>query len=94
MTDDKRLYLIALALMKGVGDVLTRHLLQYFGEAEAVFSAKKQLLEKASGIGEYTAAKIVESRTGALKRAEQELAFIEKNKIRLYSISEEDYPTR
>ncbi|MDR3260934.1 MAG: DNA-processing protein DprA [Tannerella sp.] len=94
MTGDKRIYLIALTLMKGVGDVLTRHLLQYFGEAEAVFSVKKQLLEKTPGIGEFTAAKIVESRIDALKRAEQELSFIEKNKIRLYSILEEDYPTR
>jgi DNA processing protein len=94
MTGDKRIYLIALSLIKGVGDVLTRHLLQYFGDVEAVFSGKKQLLEKVPGIGEFTAAKIMESRTDALKRAERELAFIDKNHIRLYSILEDDYPLR
>ncbi|MDR0844771.1 MAG: DNA-processing protein DprA, partial [Tannerella sp.] len=94
MTGDKRIYLIGLSLIKGVGDVLSRHLLEYFGDAEAVFSEKRQLLEKVPGIGEYTAGKITGSRADALARAEKELAFVDKNKIRLYSILENDYPTR
>jgi DNA processing protein len=94
MAGDKRIYLIALSLLKGVGCILSRHLLQYFGEAEAVFSEKKYLLEKVPGIGERTIAWILETRTEALHRAEQELAFVEKNKIRLYSLSEDDYPMR
>ncbi|MDR2042495.1 MAG: DNA-processing protein DprA [Tannerella sp.] len=94
MTGDKRLYLIALSLLKGVGNILSRNLLQYFGEAEAVFSERKPLLGKVPGIGEYTIARILETRTEALHRAERELAFVEKNKIRLYAISEDDYPMR
>jgi DNA processing protein len=94
MTDEKRIYLIALTLLKGVGSVLTRHLLQYFGEAEAIFAEKRQVLEKVPGIGGFTADKIAESRTEALTRAEQELNFIEKNKIRFHAISDEDYPAR
>lgn len=94
MPDDKRIHLIALTLIKGVGSILARHLLHYFGNAEAIFTEKKQLLEKVSGIGQYTAAKIIESRAKALELAEKELVFIEKNKIRLYTLSDEDYPTR
>ena len=94
MNGDNRIPLIALGLLKGVGSILRRHLLQYFGEAGAVFSEKKQALEKVPGIGEYTAGKIVEMRDAALLRAERELAFIDKNKIRLYSILEDDYPLR
>lgn len=94
MSEDKRIYLIALSLLKGAGNILARHLLQYFGEAEALFTEKRQRLEKIPGIGRVTSEKIINSRTDALKRAEQELAFIEKNKIRLFSIPEEDYPLR
>jgi DNA processing protein len=92
--NNNQIYLIGLTLIKGVGDVLARNLLQYFGRAEAVFTEKKHLLEKVPGIGEYTANKISVSRTEALIRAEKELAFIEKNKIRVYSILDEDYPFR
>ncbi|MDR2470161.1 MAG: DNA-protecting protein DprA, partial [Tannerella sp.] len=88
MSEDKRIYLIALSLLKGAGNVLARHLLQYFGEAEALFTEKRQRLEKIPGIGKVTSEKIIASRMDALKRAEQELVFIEKNKIHLFSIPE------
>ncbi|MDR1676702.1 MAG: DNA-processing protein DprA, partial [Tannerella sp.] len=94
MNGDKRICLIALSLLKGVGNILSRHLLQYFGEAEAVFSEKKHLLEKVPGIGGYTVDRMLQTRAEALLRAEQEVRFIEKNKIRLYSIMEDDYPVR
>ena len=90
MADDKRIYLIGLTLIKGVGCISARHLLQYFGNAEAIFTEKRQALEKAPGIGEYMASKIIEQRTEALKRAEEEISFIEKTKstcIRLSMIT-------
>ncbi|MDR1454566.1 MAG: DNA-processing protein DprA [Tannerella sp.] len=94
MVEDKRIYLIALSQLKGVGCALARHLLQYFGEAEAVFTEKGRLLEKVPGIGRHTVAGILETRAEALLGAERELAFVEKNRIRLYFITESDYPTR
>ena len=94
MASDERLYLIGLTMLKGVGDVLSRHLLQYFGSAEEVFKVKRPLLEKVPGIGTYTAEQIEKARTDALTRAENELVFIEKNKIRLYSFTDDDYPAR
>ena len=91
---DDRVYIIGLTLLKGVGDVLARHLLQYFGSAEAVFKANRSMLERAPGIGTYTAEQIDISRSNALNRAEKELAFIDKNKITLYTISSDTYPKR
>ena len=94
MATEDQLYLIGLTLIKGVGNVLARQLLQFFGESKAVFTEKKRMLEKVPGVGEYTAAKIKESEATALKRAEQEILFIEKNKIPVYSILDNQYPVR
>lgn len=94
MAAGEHMYMIGLTCLKGVGDVLARHLLQYFGTAEEVFKAKSALLEKVPGIGVYTAGQIVNARPEALIRAEKEVAFIEKNKIRMYAITDEAYPER
>ena len=91
---DERLYLMGLTELKGVGDILSRHLLQYFGSAKAVFKANRSLLEKTPGIGPITAEQIDKARPEALRRAEKEVAFIEKNKINLFAITDEDYPKR
>ena len=91
---DERLYLIGLTLLKGVGDVLSRHLLHYFGAASEVFKANRASLERTPGIGAYTAEQIDLSRQEALKRAEQELDFIDKKRITLYAITNDDYPKR
>jgi Predicted Rossmann fold nucleotide-binding protein involved in DNA uptake len=94
MAYNERIYLIGLTMLKGVGDVLSRALLQYFGSAEDVFKAKRQILEKVPGIGEYTANNIYEEKTSALQRAEKELAFVDKNNIHLFAITDNDYPGR
>ena len=83
---------MALTELKGVGDVLARNLLQYFGSAEDVFKANRFLLAKAPGIGSHTAEQIELARSEALRLAEKEWAFIEKNKITLYAITDETYP--
>jgi len=92
--EDKRKYLLGLTFLKSVGDILARQLMQYFGEAEKVFTAKQQTLEKVPGIGELKAAAIIESKKEALERAEKELVFVDKNKIKFFAIADEDYPYR
>mgnify|MGYP000398735353 CR=1 FL=1 len=47
---DKQIYQIGLTMINGVGDILARHLLEALGDAEAVFTEKRQSLEKISGI--------------------------------------------
>lgn len=89
---DKRIYQIGLTMINGVGDILARHLLQALGEAEAVFTEKQQLLGRIPGIGSNIAAEI--KRPEILQRAEKELAFIEKNNISCYYLTDTDYPVR
>lgn len=89
---DKQIYQIGLTMINGVGDILARHLLQTLGDAEAVFAEKRQLLEKIPGIGSVLAAGI--KNPDVLLRAEKELAFIEKNHITPYFLTDQSYPSR
>ena len=41
---DKQIYQIGLTMINGVGDILARHLLEALGDAEAVFTEKRQSL--------------------------------------------------
>jgi DNA processing protein len=94
MSEDERKYFIGLTLLRGVGDVLARHLIQFFGSAKDVFSAKRQTLEKVPGIGVYTAEQISDSKSEALQLAEKEFHFADKNKIRIFMMPDSDYPKR
>lgn len=89
---DKRIYQIGLTMINGVGDILARQLLQTFGDAEAIFAEKRQNLEKIPGFGSLTAAAI--KRPEVLLQAEKELAFIEKNQIACYFLTDKNYPKR
>ena len=86
------LYNIALTLLPGVGDKLGKVLMDYCGSAEAVFNEKKRNLEKIPDIGRVTAQKIVSQ--NVLKRAEEELRFIEKHKIQTLFFKDKHYPQR
>lgn len=86
------LYQIALTMISGVGDILARHLLESLGDAEAVFTEKKRLLEKVPGIGGVLSAEI--KRPEVLRKAEKELAFIEKNQITPFFLADPAYPER
>lgn len=89
---DKQIYQIGLTMINGVGDILARHLLQTLGDAEAVFAEKQRLLEKVPGIGSTIAAEI--KRPEILQRAEKELAFIGKNHISCYFLTDTNYPVQ
>ena len=94
MEHEEHIYLLALTLIKGVGHVSARSLVEHFGSAKAVFMEKKHELEKAIGRGEYIASNIRESGSLALKRAEKEYKFIVQNKISVFSIMDDHYPVR
>jgi DNA processing protein len=94
MITNECLYLTGLTFLKGVGSILASNLIRYFGSAEAIFKAKRPALAKVQGIGVYIAEQIENSGTEALKRAEKEMSYIDKNKIRLYAITADDYPRR
>ena len=90
--DDEIKYQIGLTLIDGVGDIIAKKLLIYFGTAKAVFCSKKKELEKIDGIGKYLINSILS--TDALTRAEQELKWIEQEGINHLFYADIEYPMR
>lgn len=86
------LHQIGLTLVSGVGDMLIRNLVSYCGNAEAVFHQPTSKLLKIPGIGKKIADEI--QKAEVLKRAEQEIKFIEKHKIVTHFFTDASYPTR
>lgn len=85
-------YQIALSCLPGIGPVLARNLLSYFGNAEDVFNAKSKHLAKVPGIGRKNKELLLNKEV--FKLAENEMEFIEKYKIQPYFLLDEDYPKR
>jgi len=86
------IYKIALTLIPGVGSVNGKSLVAYCGGVQAVFMEKRRALLKIPGIGEQTVNALVNH--NAFGRAEEEMAFIEKNNIKPLFYLEKDYPVR
>ncbi len=86
------LYRIALTLVPSIGDVHAKALIHHFGDALAVFAAKRSALESVEGIGETRARQI--KRFTGFDRAEAEMAFIEKYRITPLFITDPAYPQR
>lgn len=86
-------YQIGLTLLDGVGDVLAKNLVAYCGSAEQVFKTSKAQLEKIPGIGTYTSSAIQKSKS-VLERAEQEVDFINENRIQALFFTDEKFPQR
>jgi len=86
------LYQLALTEVPNIGCVHAKILAQEFGSAEKIFKAKQQLLEKIEGIGEIRARSI--KSFNDFSKAEEEIKFIEKYKIKTLFLTDKDYPKR
>ena len=86
------LYEIGITVIPGIGDILAKKLIAYCGSVEGVFKEKKAHLMKIPGIGK-TLADVVKS-ADVLKRAESEMEFISKYKIRTFFYLDKGYPQR
>ncbi len=91
--NDELQYQIGLTMIEGIGDVYAKSLLAYCGSASEVFRQKKSHLLKIPGIGAQLAKSVVSSKT-VLKRAEEEIAFIKKYKIKVLFFTDNEYPSR
>ncbi len=91
MTNDL-LYQIALTLVPNIGDIHAKALINMYGNAQAVFKAKKKELEKIEGIGSVRARSIKDF--SDFNSSEEEIKFIEKYKITPLFITDEHYPKR
>ncbi len=86
------LYQIALTLVPNIGDIHAKALINNFETAAAVFSASKKDLESLEGIGTVRANSI--KKFNDFKRAEEEVAFVEKYKITPLFLTDKNYPQR
>ncbi|MBK9285390.1 MAG: DNA-protecting protein DprA [Sphingobacteriaceae bacterium] len=93
MDGEDLIYQIGLTLIDGVGDINAKNLLAYCGSPREVFKQKKTSLTKVPGIGERLALSISNHKK-LLKRAEEEVRFIEKYKIKPLFFTDEEYPNR
>jgi DNA processing protein len=91
MTNDL-LYQIALTLVPNIGDVHAKALVNIYGDAQAVFKAKKKELENIEGIGTIRASSI--KAFDNFQSSEEEIVFIEKYKITPLFINDKNYPQR
>lgn len=89
---DQLLYQIGLTLIPGVGDVLGKKLVAWCGGPEAVFREKKRQLEKIPGIGQQTLSNILQQTV--LKRAEEEIEFLQKKQFQALFYLDKAYPKR
>ncbi|MEO8762867.1 MAG: DNA-processing protein DprA [Ginsengibacter sp.] len=85
-------YKIALGLVPNIGDIHAKALINHFGNAESIFSARKKELEALDGIGTIRAASIKSFHD--FEKAEEEIHFIQKYKITPLFITDSGYPQR
>jgi DNA processing protein len=87
-----QLHQIALTFLKNIGPAHAKALVGYMGDAEKVFTSSKGRWLKVPGIGEKTFSDL--NLSEALTRAEQELEYIEKNKVEAIFYTDSRYPKR
>lgn len=89
---DERIIQIALGLLTGIGPIKAKMLVSEVGGVEAVFKATDKSLAAALKVTVHEVKKL--NRSYALKRATEEVNFIEKNGISMYFYQDDRYPTQ
>lgn len=92
MQNQKLIYQIGLTLVKGIGTVTAKQIIDTLGDVSLLFTEKARLLEKIPGISRKVISEI--NKPEVLRRAEKEVHFIEKNKINPLFITDDNYPHR
>ncbi len=85
-------YQIALSLTPNIGAVKAKSLIDHFGTAENVFTASVKEMMSLENIGKIVSDSI--KKFNDRKIVEEEIAFIEKYKIKTLFITDEAYPKR
>jgi len=86
--------LITCSFIPLLGVITLKNIIAQTGNAANVLKLPKTKLLKISGIGETIATSIINNMETAKRKTEKELDFIEKNKVSVSSIYDNDYPKR
>jgi DNA processing protein len=85
-------YKIGIDLIPGIGSILAKKIVEFTGSPEEVFRSNERVLQKIPGIGKTLAGNI--ARQQILDKAEREIEFISKYKIRAVYYLDDEYPER
>lgn len=83
---------LALALIPGIGANIARSLMARCTAADDIFRLRRRDLLSIPGIGTLLADRLLHS--GTFKRAEEEVRFMEKERLECRFLFDEDYPSR
>ncbi len=92
MSNEELYYLLALQKVNGVGDISAKKLLRHLGSATEIFKASKNKSINVPDIGTYMIEQIRTFKD--FKKVEIELKYIEKNKLKVTTIFDDDYPKK
>jgi DNA processing protein len=92
MLEEDLLYVLALQRAKGIGDINAKKLLAHCGSAKEVFKEKRRNIEKIFGLGKLSLQYLFDPVN--LKEAEEELKYIQENKIQTLYFTDNNYPER
>lgn len=94
MTDneEEQIYSIALTMVPGIGHIGAKRLVEGMKSATDVFRYRKELSERIPGVNERISAAL--DCPSLIARAEQELGFLQKNRIQCLTYYDEAYPSR
>lgn len=90
--EEEQLYSIALTMVPGVGHIGAKRLIDGMGNATDVFRYRKELPERLPEVNPRVADAL--DCPEVLARAEQEIAFVQKNRIQCLTLADEAYPSR
>ena len=85
-------YTLALQRVPNIGDATAKKLIHKVGSAEGIFNEKKSNLLKISGVGSFKLKEI--SKKIQLDEADEEMRFIEENKLNWLYFEDNLYPER
>ena len=85
-------YVLALQKVDGVGDIVAKKLINHCGSAKEVFDAKTSHLKTIDGVGDFLI-KNLKDKT-SLTKAEEEVKFIQNEKIDFIYYQDVNYPDR
>ncbi len=91
-TEDEILARLSLTFIDGIGPKTARVLLSHFGDARSILQAPTKELRSIGGMGEVRAKACKDP--SVLKRAEEELRFVQKHALQVLFFTDKDYPSR
>jgi len=92
MFNQDLIYQIGITLVKGIGNITAKQIIENTDNVALLFTEKKHVLERISGLSRRIINEI--HNPEVLRRAEKEIRFIEKSRIEPLFITDPAYPNR